>query len=112
FLGLDGRVIVTDYTADRDSCTAGTPQAWSDKSVASTLGLYPYDMAADSRRRSASGQNSGATTETDRRHYGLAELLRQVARAQGQAQGRPMNRGSRHGVFTSSWTSTARFARY
>ena len=32
---------MTDYTANRDSCTAGTPQVWSDKSVASTLGLLP-----------------------------------------------------------------------
>jgi hypothetical protein len=41
--------MVADYTANRDSFTAGKPQVWSEKTVASTLGLYPYDMAADGK---------------------------------------------------------------
>ena len=50
FLGLDGRIMVSDYTANRDSFTASKPQVWSEKAVARTLGFYSYAMAADGRR--------------------------------------------------------------
>jgi serine/threonine-protein kinase len=50
FLSLDGHIMVADYTAMRDSFTAGKPRVWAEKAVAITLGFYPYDMAADAKR--------------------------------------------------------------
>jgi serine/threonine-protein kinase len=50
FLGLDGRIMVADYTANRDSFTHSKPRVWSEKSVARTLGFYPYAIAEDGKR--------------------------------------------------------------
>jgi Tol biopolymer transport system component len=66
FLGLDGRIMVADYTENGDSFTASTPRVWSDKPVARTLGFYSYAMAADGKR-SAVVLYPGETAELSRK---------------------------------------------
>jgi serine/threonine-protein kinase len=66
FLGLDGRIMMANYTADRDVFTAGKPQVWSAKPVARTLAFYSYAMAADGKR-AAVVLYAGETAEPQQR---------------------------------------------
>src|SRR4029077_15259220 len=60
FLGLDMRIMVADYTANRDSFTHNKPEVWSDKPAARTLGFYPSSMAADGKRAAVVLYQDGA----------------------------------------------------
>jgi len=66
FRGLDGRIMVVEYTANRHSFMAGKPQVWSEKPVATTLGFYSYAMAADGKR-AAVVQYPGEAAEPEQR---------------------------------------------
>jgi Tol biopolymer transport system component len=49
FLNLDSRIMVTDYTATRDSFVPGKPRLWSDQQVRDLGGIPNYDLAPDGK---------------------------------------------------------------
>jgi len=50
FVALESRIMVTSYTANGDSFTAGKPQVWSQKNLIEAGGNYTYDLAPDGKR--------------------------------------------------------------
>jgi Tol biopolymer transport system component len=50
FLTPDGRIMVVDYIAGHDSFSPGKPRVWSQKTMPSLGGNYPYDLAPDGKR--------------------------------------------------------------
>jgi serine/threonine-protein kinase len=49
FLTLDRRIMVTNYTANKDSFTTGKPRVWSERRLAD-IPVSPYDLALDGKR--------------------------------------------------------------
>jgi serine/threonine-protein kinase len=50
FLGLDGRIMVVDYTVSRDSFGAGKPQVWWQNSLPYEGVFLPFDLALGGKR--------------------------------------------------------------
>jgi Tol biopolymer transport system component len=50
FESLDNRIMVTDYTATRESFVARKPRPWSDKQLQAVGGPLNYDLAPDGKR--------------------------------------------------------------
>jgi Tol biopolymer transport system component len=50
FQNMDNRIMVTDYTATRDSFMQGKPHLWSDQQLHDVSGVLNYDLAPDGQR--------------------------------------------------------------
>jgi serine/threonine-protein kinase len=50
FLAPDWRIMVVEYTAGSDAFSPGKPRMWSQTSLPSLGGNYPYDLAPDGKR--------------------------------------------------------------
>src|SRR5262249_29497275 len=50
FQGLDGRIMVADYTASGETFVPGRPRRWSDTQIFLTPGFPNLDLAPDGKR--------------------------------------------------------------
>jgi serine/threonine-protein kinase len=60
FLALDGRIMVADYTASRDSFAAGKPRVWSQHTLPYQSVFGPFDLAPGGNRFVVALYPSGA----------------------------------------------------